>query len=79
MSELIAQGVGYAVAVILLMLASGWYGWEIRTRLALKLAHFRISERDWAQYDEQLKQHASKILPLRAQLHEIHEERRSER
>lgn len=75
--DLIARSVGYTVVALLVIAASVWWGYELRTRLALKLEHFRISNRAWTEYDEQLKK-SGKGDGVRAHLHDI-SERTSER
>lgn len=68
--EVIVRGFGYAVAVFAVLAAAIWYGWELRERLAVKLEYFRITNRQWADYDAKLKANHGKV-PLRGELHEI--------
>jgi hypothetical protein len=75
MTEPIVQGMGYAVAMIVLLAGAFWWGWECRARLAEKVEFFRISNRQWHEYDRELKASKEKHVPLRAQLHDIHDRR----
>lgn len=72
------QGIGIGFAIVLAMAGAFWWGWAVREQLAIKLDFFRVSDRSWVEYDEQLKQQRGKLLPLRAQLHDI-TERESQR
>lgn len=72
--ELILRSVVYAVGGVSVLAAAVWYGWELRERLAVKLEYFRLTNRQWADYDAQLKAHAGKV-PMRAELHDINEHR----
>lgn len=74
----VAKGIGYAVAAIVALAGAFWWGYEVRERLAVKLEYFRVSNRRWVEYDEQLKQQRGKLLPLRGELHDIHD-RQSEK
>lgn len=75
-----AQGIGFGFAIVIAMAGAFWWGWEVRERLALKLDYFHVKDRDWVRYDEQLKQQRGKIVPsVRAELHDINEERQSGR
>ena len=53
--ELVTRALLYALAAAAVVGGSIHYGWQLRERLALKLEHFRITNRQWAEYDEQLK------------------------
>lgn len=68
------QGIGIGFAVIVAMAAAFFWGWDCRERLAVKIEHFRVSNRQWLEYDEALKQQRGKLVPkLRADLHDINE------
>lgn len=66
--EVIVRGFGYAIALLALIGAAVWYGWELRERLAVKIEYFRITNRQWADYDAQRRVNHGKV-PLRAELH----------
>lgn len=78
MSEAIAQGIGLTVAVVVGLAAAFWWGWECRGRLAEKLEYWKVTNRQWHAYDRDLKNSREGHVPLRAQVHDIHE-RNSER
>ena len=69
--EVIIRGFGYALALLALVGAAVWYGWELRERLAHKLEYFRITNRQWNEYDAQLRANHGKV-PLRAEIHDLH-------
>lgn len=71
--EIIARSAGYTIALLAVIAAAIYYGWELRAALALKIESFGITNRKWAEYDEVMKAHKSKLPPLKAQLHQIHE------
>lgn len=77
-AEQLAQAFGYAIAVLVLMAGAFWWGWEVRERLALKIERFRVTNRSWVEYDEELKAATTKVLPMKASLHDIRE-RQSEK
>jgi hypothetical protein len=66
--ELIARSTIYILVTLVLLAGAFWWGWDMRARLALKLEYFRITNRQWADYDTQLKKGE---LPRRAELHDI--------
>ena len=78
-TELIFQGFGYAIAMVALMAGSFWWGYETRTRLAEKLEYFRVTNRAWREYEEELRASRNMRVPLRAELHDIGERRQSDR
>lgn len=72
-TEALVRGFAYALAAAAVLAAAFWYGWEQRTRLALKLEHFRISNRRWVEYDEELKANKGRP-PVLAEIHGIREQ-----
>jgi hypothetical protein len=79
------QGIGVAVAAVLLMAGAFWWGYEVRERLALKLEFFGISDRNWRRHDKVLadsprRRHLPRVgRRPKATVHHIHEERESAR
>lgn len=72
-AEQLVTGIGIAVAIVAAMAGAFWWGWECRARLAEKLEYFRITNRQWHQYDDELmaSSETRKRVPLRAQFHDI--------
>lgn len=73
--EASVNGFVYAVCACAVLAGAFWYGWELRTRLALKLEYFRVSNRRWVEYDAELANSRSKVL-ARAEIRDIRESER---
>lgn len=67
------QGIGIGFAIVLALAAAFWWGWEVRARLAEKVEYFGVTNRRWHQYDDELRSSRTKRVPLKAELHDIHE------
>lgn len=76
--ELVARSVIYVLAALAVIASAVWWGWELRERLALKLEYFRITNRRWVDYDDELRRHKGR-MPLRAELHDITVTRQSDK
>lgn len=76
--ELVLRSVAYAFGGVAVLAAAVWWGWDLRGRLAEKLEFFRITNRQWHDYDAALKSSKERRVPLRAELRDI-SEHRSER
>lgn len=74
--ELLARAVVYALAILAVVAAAFWWGWDQRTKLALKIEHFGITNKRWVAYDDYLRKEGRP--PTRADIHAI-EERQSGR
>lgn len=72
-AEVIAEGFGYAVAVLALLAGSFWWGWQLRGELSVKLEYFRITNRAWRRYDRDLRSSPAHHVPLRGEIHDMGE------
>ena len=69
--EIVTRSLIYAGCALAVLAGCFWWGWDQRTKLALKLEHFRVTTRAWDAYDEYLKKEGKP--PARAELHSIDE------
>jgi hypothetical protein len=70
-AENYAQGIGFGFAIVALMAGAFFWGYEVRARLAEKLDYFRVTNRQWHEYDDELRASKNHRVPLRAELHQM--------
>lgn len=50
-TELLARSIIYTLCGLAVLGAAFWWGWDQRTKLALKLEFFSVTNKQWNDYD----------------------------